>query len=93
MTTVVALLETAILRKLTIKIIGKMSANWTAWIVWELYDKFKDKIVVPLVKTAIRKGLRMRDEYTGEHVKLAFIKAVENEDDQAILDAIKEGEK
>jgi len=91
--TVVALLETAILKKLTIKLIGKMSANWMAWFVWELYDKFRDKIVIPLVKTAIRKGLRMYDEHTGEIVKVAFQKAVEEENDQGILDAIMEAEK
>ena len=86
------ILEMAVLKKLLLRALGSASANFIGWLVLELYDRFEDKIVIPLIKMAVRKGLKVYDEQRGEYVYLRFEKALQNDDLDGIKDAIKDME-
>ena len=86
------ILEMAVFRSLLLRALGAASANFIGWLVFELYDRFEDKIVIPLIKMAIRKSLKIYDEQRGEYVYLRFEKALQNDDLDGMKDAIKQME-
>ena len=89
---IASILEIAVFKRLTLRVLGAASGGWIGWLVAEVYKKFQDKIVIPLIKMAVDNGLTWYDEDRAMNCGIRFYDALADNDLDGMKDAIKDME-
>ena len=77
---ILALLEHQLVRMALLKFLGSAAANGIrSWFIKQVVDKLYDALAVPIILLSIRKGKRLYNQKTGEHLYVRLSKVRQNE--------------